>query len=157
MRRHPLIAPTPALALLLAACGSEKADAPGAPATPAIGTAEPQGASPPATRAEDSLAAIPARFLGIWDAETGTCHPASDLRLEIAPDGIVFYESAGEVTGVSGGAGGPVTVALAMKGEGETWTMDMTLDLTGSGADERLITRHKGALGEPLARKRCPA
>lgn len=156
MRGLPLLA----LALVLAGCGQpsgtpEAGGEPGAPAAPA---------ATPAT-APDAPAAntIPARFHGLWDGESGTCQPDSDLRLDIAPQTIDFYESSGTVTAISedAAADGAARISLAMEGEGDTWSMSFTLSLTGTGPGERLIVQHEAAEGEPepeaLTLKRCAA
>ncbi|WP_285711466.1 hypothetical protein [Erythrobacter oryzae] len=148
------------LAMALAACGSEpRQDEPAAPgpdATAALRSESPAPATSPA-----AADAIPARFLGVWDAETGTCDPASDLRLDITPQAIGFYESHGTLTRIAETLDGLTVVELAMEGEGETWVMTMTIGLRGAGAAERLVVQHKGEPGrpvpEPLTLKRCPA
>ena len=146
-----------ALLLVLAACeGEPQQEAPAAPEPAASPTALPTDPSAPSP-----AAAIPARFLGVWDAETGTCNPASDLRLEIAPTIIGFYESQGTLTRIAESPDGAATLDLAMEGEGDTWDMTMTINLTGTDAAERLEIQHKAEPGEPapkpLRLKRCPA
>lgn len=143
--------------LALVACGGEPSgEAPEADASPTAAPAPVASAptSPPAT-----AATIPARFIGVWDAETGTCDPASDLMLRIARDGIGFYESHGTVTRVTEDAAGRATLDLAMEGEGDTWDTTMTLSLKGQGADERLLVPFEDSGGKPapLTLKRCPA
>ncbi|HSJ78943.1 MAG TPA: hypothetical protein VK913_09455 [Erythrobacter sp.] len=145
MRALPLIA----LTLLLAACDQPTG-------TPEAG-GDAAASAEPATSGNAPANVIPARFHGVWDAETGSCDPASDLRMEIAADTITFYESEGTVRGVTGAQAGPTKVELAMEGEGETWGMAMSLDVSGTGANERLTTRHEDSQDEPLTRKRCPA
>ena len=156
MRRISFLAPV----LLLIACGHQQDDAPAAAETPPLVTTDLEGGTPPA-RASDvgAAAAIPARFVGVWDAETGTCDPASDLRLDIAPSAIGFYESHGTLTRIAESPDGAATVDLAMEGEGDAWEMTMTINLSGADAAERLVVQHKGEPGEPapepLRLKRC--
>lgn len=156
MRGLPLFA----LALVLAACGQPsgtpeaggQASAPAAPTTTA--------AAAPDTPVAN---AIPARFHGLWDGESGTCQPDSDLRLDIAAQTIGFYESRGTVTAISedAAADGAARISLAMEGEGDTWAMSFTLRLEGTGDSERLIVQHEGGEDEPeseaLTLKRCAA
>ncbi|MFM7378763.1 MAG: hypothetical protein ACKO1O_11660 [Erythrobacter sp.] len=147
-----------ALALALAACGGEpQQEEPAAPAPMASATAPPS--DPPAPTTPAAAAAIPARFIGVWDAETGTCDPASDLRLDIAPQAIDFYESQGTLTRIVESPDGAATLDLAMEGEGDSWEMTMTINLSGADAAERLVVQHKGEPGEPapepLRLKRC--
>lgn len=140
--------------LLLAACGQQES-APEAPVETPI-PVEPDGgigdgAGPPRLA---TLGTIPDRFHGVWDATTGSCDPASDLRVEIGSESIEFYESVGEVMDVTE-EDGRVLVDLAMQGEGETWTNRLALSL----ADERLSLDDPDAPGGSSAapeRVRCP-
>jgi len=153
--RLPLLA----LALTIAACGGEpqqEAAATGGGATTAPAVPASSSAAPDAQVANS----IPARFLGVWDSENGTCDPASDQRLEIAANTIGFYESLGALRSVTGGESGPVTLALAMEGEGDTWDSVIKLELTGSGDGERLLLLpdpEGDVLLRPLRLKRCPS
>ncbi|MCX9146095.1 hypothetical protein [Erythrobacter sp. WG] len=153
MRKFPLLAP----ALILAACGQQQGDTPAATETPPRVTADLEG-STPLPRAPDTAAAIPARFHGVWDAETGTCDPASDLRLEVGPREVGFYESHGAVTKVAEPGDGSAAVTMAMEGEGERWTATFHLALVDSGAGERLTVRHDdGRPATPILKlERCP-
>ena len=149
--------------LALAACGGEPQQDTPDPATTAAAMPEP-AASPEPTLAANT---IPARFHGVWDAETGTCDPASDLRLEIGAQTIGFYESQGTVTAADASDPDVVSIQLAMEGEGDKWTQAMDLALEGEGADAVLYVRHQpdeqdmekgmapGGVALPL--KRCPA
>lgn len=142
-------------AFALGACGSGHSDTEAPPAPEPAATASPAPSPVPT-----SAGAIPARFLGVWDAETGTCNPASDLRLEIAPSEVGFYESQGTLTRIAESPDGAAILDLAMEGEGETWEMTMTINLSGADAAERLVVQHMGEPGEPapepLRLKRCP-
>ena len=146
-----LIAP-----LALAACGDrEEAPAPDMASETAI-PVEPDsgigdGAGPPAGTAK----AIPTRFLGVWDYVEGACDDASDLRMEISPRRIVFYESVGDVTAVNVANDNSITVQLNLSGEGETWTENLKLDLEQGG--ERLVPSAVEGDYEPMPRKKCPA
>jgi hypothetical protein len=155
--RFALIAPL----LALAACGGEpQQDAPAAP-EPAASPAAPSAETPAPAAPAATAAAIPARFLGVWDGEQGSCDPASDLRLDIASAAIGFYESHGTVTRIAESPDGAATLDLAMEGEGDRWEMTMTINLAGADAAERLVIQHKAQPGEPapepLRLKRCPA
>ena len=149
--------------LALTACGGEPQQ--GTPDPAATAAAMPE----PAPSPEPTLAAntIPARFHGVWDAETGTCDPASDLRLDIGAQTISFYESQGTVTTVDASDPDIVSIQLAMEGEGDQWTKTMDLALEGDGVDAILYVRHlpyaedlengmaPGGIAQRL--KRCPA
>ncbi|MCL9998577.1 MAG: hypothetical protein NBV68_04290 [Erythrobacter sp.] len=142
--------------LALAACGGAQQDAPAAPEPVASPAALPTEPPAPATAA----AAIPARFLGVWDAETGTCDPASDLRLDITPRAIGFYESLGTVTAMTESKDGSVVITLAMEGEGEKWDQTIKLELIRSDGAEWLLSLpgpDSDVVLRPIRHKRCPA
>jgi hypothetical protein len=146
-----------ALALLLAACGDQAAQpAPEAPAETAI-PGEPNGGGG-AGSVDPAIAAgeIPARFHGVWDAVTGTCDPASDLRVAITTRRIAFYESVGNVAGV-GSEGADAIADLVMEGEGETWIEPtrLSLETTTDGERLRLSDPLKPESAEDLPRKRA--
>ena len=141
--------------LALAACSAE----PDEPAEPPPGETmlpvEPDGGiGDGAGPLEVEADTIPAAFLGVWDYVEGTCNPASDLRVEITPRGMQFYESYGEVTRVEVDSPQRIVVSLAMEGEGEKWQMTrrFTLSedettLTPSAVDEEQF--------EPMPLKKC--
>ncbi|MEL7690642.1 hypothetical protein [Citromicrobium bathyomarinum] len=99
------------------------------------------------------LTAIPARFLGQWDAIDGPCTPDSDMFMTIRPGTIGFYESQGEVTVVRRAKPG-IVVALAMEGEGEKWASEYAMSLSNGG--EQLATRMASETGSGTLRRRCP-
>jgi hypothetical protein len=154
VRRLPLIA----LTLLLPACDSRVDPAPDEtpiPVEPDGGISD--GADSPL---DPAIAAgeIPARFHGVWDAVTGTCDPASDMRVEVTARRIEYYESVGDVSGM-GSEGDDAIADLVMEGEGETWVQPTRLSLETLPDGERL--RISDALkpespDDPL-RERCPA
>jgi hypothetical protein len=148
-----------ATVLAISACGGEGQQDAAAPEPAATATSVASLPEPAAQAA--SSPTIPARFIGVWDAETGSCDPASDLRLDITPQAIGFYESQGTLTGLAEAIDGSTAVELAMEGEGDTWDMTMTISLSGIGVAERLIVQHRGEPGQPapapLTLKRCPA
>jgi len=137
------------LALLALAACSRSEPAP----TETAGAAPARTAAPTAT-APARIAAMPDRFQGIWDAETGTCDPASDLRVEIAERGITFYESHGALTALTVESPEAVVVELAMQGEGEKWTMRRRFTLSNG---DRTLTAEAvdGEPFEPMPMKRC--
>lgn len=137
----------PTLALLaLAACSQPE------PAPSETASADPAAVPSPVPAAQ--VAVVPDRFHGIWDAETGTCEPSSDMRTEIAERGITFYESHGAVTRVTVESPEVVTIDLAMQGEGESWTMRRRFTLSNG---DRTLTPE--AVGDeafaPMPLKRC--
>ncbi|WP_370183123.1 hypothetical protein [Alteriqipengyuania sp.] len=126
---------------------SDDGDAPEAAAMPEA----PVLANPDA---DATLTAIPARFLGQWDAIDGPCEEGSEMYLTIRPGTVTFYESQGEVTTVRRGKPG-IVLTLAMAGEGETWTSEYAMSLVKGG--EQLATRVISDSGTGTIRRRCPA
>ncbi|MGB3165398.1 MAG: hypothetical protein WBA68_01330 [Alteraurantiacibacter sp.] len=100
---------------------------------------------------------IPQRFRGVWDYVEGTCMASSDLRLEIRADGIEFYESMGEVTGVEVVGPDEVVVAMDMEGEGERWTSRIRYTLSDDGERLTPTDAEEPNAYDPMVRKRCPA
>lgn len=153
MRRLAMIALTP----LLAACDSGADPAPAETPIARESGSMNDGAGLPLDPAI-AIGEIPARFHGVWDAVTGTCDPASDMRVEITARRIEYYESVGDVSGM-GSEGDDAIADLVMEGEGETWVQPTRLSLEAMPDGERL--RISDALkpespDDPL-RKRCPA
>ena len=132
----------------LAACSqSEPSPTETASAAPA-GTATPTAPAP-------QVAVVPDRFQGIWDAETGTCDPASDLRVEISERGITFYESHGAVTAIAVESPDIVIVDLAMEGEGEKWTLRRRFTLSNGDRTLTPAAVDESEQFEPMPLKRC--
>lgn len=136
----------------LAACARDEPAPAETRQSPSIPAAPASSPVPPAP-APARTPAIPDRFQGIWDHEKGSCDPASDLRIEIAERGITFHESHGAVTGLTVESPERITVELAMRGEGEKWTMRRTFTLADGGSV--LVTASPGDTGEPMPLKRC--
>ena len=138
----------PLAALTLAACGQ------GEPAPAETAAAAEAPAAPVPAPTPVAAALVPDRFHGIWDAETGSCDPTSDMRVEIAERGITFYESHGAVTAVAVESPEAIVADLAMQGEGEKWTMRRRFTL--SNGDRTLTPEAVGDKQfEPMPLKRC--
>ena len=120
-----------ATALALAACGGVPQQEAAAP-EPAPATTAGSILKEPAS-GSTAGSAIPAQFIGAWDAETGTCDPASDLRLDINPQAIGFYESQGTLIRLAEAIDGSTVMELAMEGEGEQWQMARMFTLSDNG------------------------
>lgn len=134
--------------LSLAAC--EQAPRSSAP------TASAPAAATPAAPSPETPGTVPAAFLGVWDYEKGSCNPASDLRIEIGPKAVEFYEARGEITGVTVEAPAAIVLSLAMAGEGETWTMRTRYNLTDNGTRLIPTSADGNDRGEPMPLTRCP-
>ena len=78
---------------------------------------------------------IPKKFHGVYDdSEAGCSFRYSDGRLTIYKDSMVFYESAGDVTGdVVREGDNRIQVGLMMQGEGDTWTDYRSYELSEDG------------------------
>lgn len=148
--------------LLLAACGQQVGGAQGdaakdgsaaAPQAPApVAATSPAPVPAPPGHEQDGM--IPARFLGVWDYVKGSCDPASDMRMDIRPREIGFYESTGQVAG-TGSEGDDVLVDLVMSGEGETWTQVTRLSLSQDGERLEVSDGLKPKVPDEYPRKRC--
>ncbi len=153
VRRLPLIA----LTLMVAACDSgadpAPAETPIASETGGISDGADQPLDPAIAAGE-----IPARFHGVWDALTGTCDPASDMRVEITARRIEYYESVGDVSGM-GNEGDDAIADLVMEGEGETWVQPtrLAIETTPDGERLRISDALKPESPDDPLRKRCPA
>ncbi|WP_271438179.1 hypothetical protein [Pontixanthobacter luteolus] len=148
-----------AMVALLAAC-----DRGGEPTEP-VTTIEPDQAIPVepdggigdgAPPLDELAGNIPARFQGVWDYVGGTCNPASDMRTEIKPRQILYYESLGLVAGV-GSEGSDALVDLVMEGEGEQWVQVSRLSLSADGKTLSVSDGTKPKVKDEYPRKRCPA
>lgn len=126
----------PALFLTMAACSpgtdASSADEPDAAAS-SSGGQDAANRLPSASPIPSTVKEIPSAFLGVWDHDGESCDVPSDMRLEIAPKSIRFYESRGEVTRIEVDSEDSIVVSLAMEGEGEKWHMARKLDLSDDG------------------------
>ena len=110
------------------------------------------GAPPPMMVYADYM---PERFHGVWNQVDGSCNPASELRVEITPTTIEFYESHGEIMRIVVEAPNNLVVALTMEGEGEKWDMAHRFTLSDDGdtlTSSPLIGEEQF---EPIPLKRC--
>lgn len=159
MRLSPLAGLAP-----LALAGCEVPEETGTPAAPpqASGTpisVEPDGgigdgAGPPGAA---TALPIPARFHGVWDA--GDCSASSELRVEVAPGLITYYESVGTVTNVDTASGGDALVSLAMEGEGQVWSDTVRLQIAATQGREALLLLpgpDSDVMLRPVPLLRCP-
>lgn len=145
------------VALGLAACSGDNAVDCG-DCTPPAGDAVMTPASEiSSAAAETPQGTIPARFHGVWDVmeNRGSCEEWSDMRLEIVPRQITFYESSGDVTKVSE-QGDVVMIEVTGQAEGESFTDSFGLKLDDKG--QLVIVDPDGPpWGEVYPRGRCPA
>ena len=154
MTKHPLMPALRCLALAvvaaLAACSAEPE-----PVPPADAAASASPTAAPAAPSTPAAPAIPAAYRGVWDWQGGSCDPASDLRMEIGADAIVFYESVGEVLAAEAGEDS-VRLELAMSGEGESWRRTSVLTLIEGGSMIETEAQDPSGTGA-MRYRRCPA
>jgi hypothetical protein len=113
------------------------------PVDPAEGLSDEATPTPSRTEATQ----IPAAFRGKWDRTIDDCGAeASETRLAIEADRILFYESAGTVIAVTGRAP-QIAVRASYTGEGETWESSRSFRLSPDGQTLR---------AEGMVRVRCP-
>lgn len=140
----------------LSACSPSGGEAEEATGDPTMMPVEPDGgigdgAGPPPFATADT---IPDAFLGVWDYVEGTCAPESDLRVEITPTAMQFYESFGEVTAIEIDGPDRIIVTLSMEGEGETWEMTRVFQLADGGQTLIPSALDEEAY-EPMPLKKC--
>ena len=100
-----------------------------------------------------ALAAVPAPFRGEWNwslADWGTAN--NDSTMKVSARTVGFSESAGAVQSVTQTGPREITVKVQLKGEGETWTNVVRLELSPDG--QALIDASPDAAR--FARRRCP-
>ncbi len=110
----------------------------------------PAAEAPAADPAPLNVTAIPAQYLGKWDASAADCGQASIMTLTISPNELRFHESIGEIRTVEPDGVNAIKVAGPFDGEGETWEGALRLELS---ADETtLSTTNNGTVTQ---RVRC--
>ncbi|MCB2089575.1 MAG: hypothetical protein R3E18_04185 [Sphingomonadaceae bacterium] len=119
--------------------------------------AKPEDQASPESVPEPAAAegTIPARYLGVWDYVKGSCARESDMRMDIKPGDITFYESTGDVTSITA-EGEDVLVELAMEGEGEKWVETLRLVLSEDGQGLDVTDGQKPKVADEYPRKKCP-
>ena len=108
--------------------------------------------------ASDSTAGallIPAAFRGRWgmvpDDCTSTRGDAKGLII-VDEDSIKFFESQATLTKVTGNFPENFSGTFAFTGEGENWTNNQNLKLTGSS---NTLVRKQSDIAQPFTYKRC--
>ncbi len=96
------------------------------------------------------MIAIPAPYLGKWDATAEDCGRASIMTLTIAADELRFHESIGEINIVTEEGPNAITIAGPFEGEGESWDGSLRLELS---TDRNTLTVTNN--GTPSTRVRC--
>jgi len=136
--------------LALAACDAP-ADTVAAQAPAAAPTDTPPPLDPAIAAGE-----IPQRFHGSWDAEGGSCTPASQHWITIAARRITFHDGVGNAAGIGNDGADPI-VDLVMEGAAPMTLESIKLQLTAVGEREALLLLpgYDEPKGRPLARFRC--
>lgn len=94
--------------------------------------------------------AIPVEWRGTWAGRDG-CARSATMRVQVAADRLMFYESEGKASEIERRTPREVALKLAMSGEGEEWTRRATLTLSEDG--ERLTRTEAGT--DPVTYTRC--
>jgi hypothetical protein len=107
-----------------------------------------------AASAAESHTAIPAQFLGAWASSVAKCSSPEidDLRMQVTPNSMSFWESSGRVLGVATDGELELAVIVEMTGEGEKWLEAIQFRLS---ADRKTLTNVTGRRTIAV-RVRCP-
>jgi len=158
--RHGRIASLAAFALALAGC-EKKPETPNAPSTDdAIAALSPSDAAPSESAAPRVLpTAIPEVMRGRWGLVPADCTSTrGDAKGLIAIDAqsIKFYESVAKLAKVKDADDDGLIATFAFTGEGQTWTLDMALEVEGDN-NETLERKDTGPDAAPgtLEYTRC--
>lgn len=118
-----------------------------------VETGNADGAATPQT--DTQSASIPAAFQGVWDIVDGSCAQESDLRLEIKPRMVIFYESVGTVKSATIASSDQISVEMAMEGEGDVWDATRAFSLINDGAGMIHFDVSAETESDPIELKRC--
>ena len=120
-----------------------------AAAEPPVGDTAGSDADPADT--PTSNAAIPAQYVGKWDADAAACaRTTNEMRLTVSPGVMQFYEGRGAVSAVRT-TGDGIAVDLDMEAEGTQFKR--TYQLSTNAAADRLMATTDQSSAE---RVRCP-
>lgn len=115
---------------------------------------------PTATQPVDmaELNEIPSAVQGMWGMTEADCDRSrGDAKgnLRIGPKKLEFFESVATLGKVQERSANRIRAAYGFEGEGQTWSMDMVLDVQDGG--KRLVRRDYGpdAIPGPLQYLRC--
>jgi hypothetical protein len=98
-------------------------------------------------------AGVPAEYLGEWNAPLSACGTSnSDAKLVIGKSRIDYNESKGVILQVDRRAPKTIDIVARYSGEGEHWTRQDHLTLSGSG---NVLSVDAGK--DSVVRHRCPA
>ena len=89
--------------------------------------------------AAESHTSIPAQFQGAWASSLRKCSSPEldDLRMQVTPGSVAFWESSGRVLGVAMDGELELAVIVEMSGEGERWLEAIQFRLS---ADRKTLT-----------------
>lgn len=104
--------------------------------------------------------AIPQGMRGRWGLVAADCTSTrGDAKglMTVSADGLKFYESVAGLDDIRTVNADTLAGSFTFSGEGQTWKLDVTLDLSEDG--QTLVRRDKGpdAMPEPLQYTRCAA
>lgn len=100
---------------------------------------------------------IPSPFRGVWFGINSVCEDYAEMRIEVLPNSIQFYESEGAVTSITLMPEDTLRIAAEMSGEGETW--ESTSDWSLQEQDTILVRQDVDENGypDPVRYHRCPS
>ena len=141
-------APDPALT-------DRPADMATVPAATALPEPPPTAAAPADTAAADE---IPSALQGMWGMNEADCDRSrGDAKgnLRIGAKKLEFFESVARLGKVQTRDASGIRATYAFEGEGQSWTMDVALEVRDGG--KRLVRRDSGpdAIPGPLQYLRC--
>lgn len=105
-----------------------------------------------------SVTEIPSAIQGMWGMNEADCDRSrGDAKgnLRVGAKKLEFYESVATLGKIQERDPSSIRATYGFEGEGQTWTMDVTLDLQDGG--KRLVRRDSGpdAIPGPLQYLRC--
>ena len=119
----------------------------------------PPAETPPPLDPAIAAGEIPQRYHGSWDAEGGSCDPASQHWINIVARRITFHDGVGNAAGIGNDGDEPI-VDLVMEGAAPMTLESVKLHLTTVGGREGLLLLpgyEDPPQGRPMPLFRCPA
>ncbi|MCJ2181557.1 hypothetical protein MTR62_02360 [Novosphingobium sp. 1949] len=102
---------------------------------------------------------IPPLLRGRWGLVAADCtSQRGDAKglMTVGPSRLQFYESVADLGRIESIAADAVTAAFAFEGEGQNWTLDVTLATRDAGKTLVRTDRGADAAPGPLTYTKCP-
>ena len=157
-RNHPLAAPAVLVLAALGLTACEKAQTPTVEPTDTPSAAATALAPSPAATSAAAVTTIPRAMHGRWGLVPADCTSTlGDAKglLTIDATTLKFYESVAKLGKIKEADEDDIDATYAFTGEGQSWTLDVDLDLEDDG--KTLIRKDTGkdAMPNPLKYTRC--